>query len=153
MKKSNVISFLLGAIIFGSVGVVSAYSLLAKDIGYNPKDNAWKKANGDNITNVKEAIDELYSLNGGSSFNFNTTAFPANSLYKKEYDVEPNKYYVYLSKKTTNNVSKTGGDDLGVNLFVWSYDGGASKLYLGVIKSTSNKLTFSENVTIALLGS
>ena len=63
-----------------------------------------------------------------------------------------NTMFIY-QKKTTNNVSKTGGDDLGVNLFVWSYDGGASKLYLGVIKSTSNKLTFSENVTIALLGS
>ena len=59
-KKSNIFSFLLGAIIFGGIVGVSAYTILANDIGYTPKDSTWKKSNGEDITNVKDAIDELY---------------------------------------------------------------------------------------------
>ena len=60
-RKSNIFSFILGAIIFGSIGVVSAYTLYANDIEYTPKDTTWKKEDGSDITNVKEAIDELYN--------------------------------------------------------------------------------------------
>ena len=58
--KNNIIGFILGAVIFSSI-TVAAYSVLANDIGYTPKDNTWKKANGEDITNVKDAIDELYA--------------------------------------------------------------------------------------------
>ena len=54
--KKNIICFILGGIIF-STTLVSGYQLLAKDISYTPN---WTKENGDNITNVEEAIDELY---------------------------------------------------------------------------------------------
>ena len=59
--KSRIFAFVLGAILFGSIGVVSAYTIFANDIGYTPKDSTWKKSNGEDITNVKDAIDELYS--------------------------------------------------------------------------------------------
>ena len=59
-RKSNIFSFLLGAILFGGIGVVSAYTILANNIGYTPKDTTWKKTNGEDITNVKDAIDDLY---------------------------------------------------------------------------------------------
>ena len=58
--KSRIFAFILGAILFGGIGVVSAYTILANDIGYTPKDTTWKKSNGEDITNVKDAIDELY---------------------------------------------------------------------------------------------
>ena len=60
-KKSNIFSFLLGALIFTGITSVAAYSIFATDIGYTPSDSTWKKSNGEDITNVKDAIDELYT--------------------------------------------------------------------------------------------
>ena len=37
-KKSNIFSFLLGAIIFSGITSVAAYNILASDIGYTPKE-------------------------------------------------------------------------------------------------------------------
>lgn len=52
--KNPLLTFILGAIIFGGIGIVSAYTLFAGDIGYTPKDATWE------VDNVKDAIDELY---------------------------------------------------------------------------------------------
>ena len=53
-RKSNIFSFILGAVIFGSIGAVSAYALLAKDVSFNPSDSTWK------AKDVASALDELY---------------------------------------------------------------------------------------------
>ncbi len=52
-RKSNIFSFLLGAVIFGGIVGVSAYTIFANDIGYTPKDSTWK------VSNVSDAIDDL----------------------------------------------------------------------------------------------
>ena len=52
--KSRVFAFILGAITFGSIGVVAA-TYNAKQISYTPKDTSWK------VNNVRDAIDELYN--------------------------------------------------------------------------------------------
>ena len=52
--KNPLLTFILGALIFGSIGVVSAYTIFANDIGYTPKDTSWE------VDNVKDAIDDLY---------------------------------------------------------------------------------------------
>ena len=57
--KSRIFAFILGAIIFGSIGVYAS-SYLAKDISFTPKNTNWKKEDGTDITNVKDAIDDLY---------------------------------------------------------------------------------------------
>ncbi|MBR1416545.1 MAG: hypothetical protein IJ572_01860 [Bacilli bacterium] len=62
-KMSNILSFLLGAIIFGGIVGVSAYSFTSDDVEFTPKDSTWKKSNGEDIGNVKDAIDELYNYN------------------------------------------------------------------------------------------
>ena len=59
--KNPIFTFILGALIFTGITSVAAYSILANDIRYTPKDSTWKKSNGEDITNVKDAIDELYS--------------------------------------------------------------------------------------------
>ena len=66
MRKSNIFSFIVGAILFGCIGTVAAYNMLAKDIKYTPSDTTW------NVDNVEDAIDELrgYSLNKGSLLAF-----------------------------------------------------------------------------------
>lgn len=55
-RKSNIFAFVLGAIIFGGIVGVSAYTILANDIGYTPKDTTWE------VDNVKDAIDDLYKV-------------------------------------------------------------------------------------------
>ncbi len=35
--KSRIFAFVLGVIIFGGIGVVSAYTIFANDVGYTPK--------------------------------------------------------------------------------------------------------------------
>lgn len=64
--KSRIFAFILGTLIFSGITVVSAYTILANDIGYTPKDTTWKKSNGEDITNVKDAIDELYLKSNNS---------------------------------------------------------------------------------------
>ena len=59
MKKiitSRIFAFVLGALIFGG-GTVLAYNIFANQIGYSPN---WKASNGSDITNVEQALDELY---------------------------------------------------------------------------------------------
>ncbi len=57
-KKSNIFSFVLGALIFGSIGAVCATSLFdAKDVTFNPTDSSW------DAKDVKSALDDLYEGN------------------------------------------------------------------------------------------
>ena len=61
--KQRIIGFILGAVVFGSVGLVSGAILYqASEIGYTPKNNTWKKSNGDKIETIEDAIDELYNI-------------------------------------------------------------------------------------------
>lgn len=63
MKKlvnSKLFYFILGAIIFGSITSVLAYSFGANSVEYIPLDQNWKKQDGTSISNVKDAIDELH---------------------------------------------------------------------------------------------
>ena len=58
MKKysnSKIFSFILGAIIFGGIGVASAYTLFANNIGFTSRDTTW------NVDNTKDAIDDLHT--------------------------------------------------------------------------------------------
>ena len=58
MKKSNVFSFILGAVIFGSIGVLATSSILASNISFEPTDTEW------NVSTVQEAINDLYNRTG-----------------------------------------------------------------------------------------
>lgn len=96
--KNNIIGFILGAVIFSSI-TVAAYSVLANDIGYTPKDNTWKKANGEDITNVKDAIDELYGKANNSVLNIKISEFHSSRVSASSSasvtitDLTPNKSY------------------------------------------------------------
>ena len=56
MKKQVIISFILGAIIFGGVGTILAYKLGANQVGYTPNDQTW------NVSEVNTALDDLYDM-------------------------------------------------------------------------------------------
>lgn len=55
--NNSLFTFIIGAILFSFIGVVSAYTTTANNITFNPN---WKKQNGDEITNVNEAINDLF---------------------------------------------------------------------------------------------
>ena len=52
--KNNMIGFILGAIIFGGIGVY-ATQILAKDIKFTPTVESWK------VDNIEDAINDLYT--------------------------------------------------------------------------------------------
>ena len=53
LKKSNIISFILGALFFCGLGTVLAFSFFASDVGFKPHDDTW------NVDNVSSALDDL----------------------------------------------------------------------------------------------
>ena len=61
--KNRLFTFILGAIIFGGIGVYAA-TIAASQITYS-NTSGLKDANGNNVTNVQGAIDALYSKVSG----------------------------------------------------------------------------------------
>ena len=86
--KSRIFAFVLGAVIFGGLVGVSAYTIFANDIGYTPKDTTWKKSNGEDITNVKDAIDELYTK-ANSSFQKSTKYLDLTTINTLTFNFNP----------------------------------------------------------------
>lgn len=58
----TIIAFVLGIIIFGGATGVVAYGMGANQIGFTPKDSAWK------VNSVNEAIDDLYIKKAGENY-------------------------------------------------------------------------------------
>ena len=75
--KNNIIGFIIGLIVAGSIGVV-AYTINASDVSYTPKDNTW------HVNSVQEAISDLKK--NGTSKKFCTlksgTALTVGSMYE-----------------------------------------------------------------------
>ena len=63
--KKNILSFILGGLIFGIIGVGATYVYTARDISFLPSDENW------NVTNASEAIsslkDDLNTVNNNVS--------------------------------------------------------------------------------------
>ena len=53
--KKVVLGFILGGLIFGSIGIYAA-SYYAKDVSYEPSDASWE------VSNVNDAINSLYEM-------------------------------------------------------------------------------------------
>ena len=83
--KKGIIGFVLGAIIFGGIVGVSAYTIFANDIGYTPNDTTWKKSNGEDITNVKDAIDDLYTKASDNAFCEEWTEITGSTVTNTSY--------------------------------------------------------------------
>ena len=99
-RKSNIFAFILGAIIFGSIGVI-ATNYVANDVNFTPKDTAWKKEDGTDITNVKDALDNLYNRN--NSFCKKITGSKTTIGSKYECDPGDGKYRVFYVLKVNDN--------------------------------------------------
>ena len=102
LLKSRAVTIIVTACVCIVGTAYAAVSILASNIKYTPSDNSWKKANGDNITNVKEAIDELYTKTNSDfsvvllSENYNSGSNGMATLRTTEFS----KKYKYI--KLTN---------------------------------------------------
>ena len=94
--KSRIFAFVLGALIFSGITGVAAYTIFADNIGYTPSDSTWKKSNGEDITNVKDAIDELYIKANTTGGNLNY-----DILYQKQLNAS--NYGTYQYTITSND--------------------------------------------------
>ena len=115
--KKYIIGFILGALIFGGIVGVSAYTLFANDIGYTPKYSSWKKSNGEDITNVKDAIDELYTkANEGKTATEVATLTTQGATYTMQNDG----FIVGTAKETGDSMAKLFLDNKTLILSDWS---------------------------------
>ena len=101
LKKFNIFSFLLGIIISGCITGVFAYAFLATNVGYTPMDSTWKKLNDEEITNVKDALDELYFKIDQIVLD-NMTKLTDGVRYEGEY------FYIYTPPKIIWNQASEG---------------------------------------------
>ena len=85
IKKGYILSFVLGAILFSGITGVAAYTVLASDIGYTPKDTTWKTEDGKDITNVQDAIDSLY-IKGDKKMPDSIRLLLRGDSYSNSYD-------------------------------------------------------------------
>ena len=105
LTKSHIICFILGALIFGLVGVSAATYFPSNNVTY---DN---KASGLNSNNVQSAIDELYnsihnSITGGESILGNVPIVTSgDGLYKDEYEEGK---YTYKGTNPNNYITFNG---------------------------------------------
>ena len=56
LKNNSLFTFILGGLIFGSIGIYGANVYNSNSIEYNPTDSSWK------VSNVNDAINSLYSM-------------------------------------------------------------------------------------------
>ena len=157
IKKGYIYSFVLGAILFSGITTVVATSLLATDVEY--------KANNSNFTatNVKDALDELYTLSNKSLvfvkksdilFATGTTPTTQNiSLDAGKYvfiasgrSIEYGPRFSITSSNANNTITKIGDSVSFSNFDASAYangrGGGVLEIYEATIKEAST-ITFS----------
>lgn len=99
--KKPIFMFILGGIVFSGIAVLA--SIAATSITYEP---SWTKANGDPITNVKDALDELYIKKQFSSVTFvgkTTITGNTTSTYTFNEDIDLGLVIITAS----NNINDT----------------------------------------------
>lgn len=144
-RKSNIFSFILGSIIFGGIGVVSAHTIFATDIGYTSKSSTWK------VDNVKDAIDDLYE----KSQYVNGSNIEKIELGTLNYTFGSGSYSSYSDTKTIDvkEIIPLGYSTLSENNFSYEiyYVENGYVLNNRYLKSTLNNPTLSYNVNTGIL--
>ena len=78
--KKYIIGFLVGAIVFGSIGVTATVLYNSSEIGFTPSDSSW------NVNNVEDAINSLYNTPKGNTITVSVDTPGSNTII---YDFQP----------------------------------------------------------------
>ena len=108
--KKFILGLIIGAITFGTVGVYAALKYQASQVSYTPSDKTWK------VSNVEDAINDLYNNSGSSGINFDGGTFKASQLPTLE---KPGYKFLgwYTDKAKTNLVSADAVVDSNTKLY------------------------------------
>ena len=121
--KTRIFAFILGALIFSGITIASAYSLFASQIGYSPD---WKASDGFDITNVEQAMNELYTI-GNKTLSFSTNGW---TTYGGTGYVQNNGHAENIISNLTSNekylIQVLGGMEVtsNTNNITFSFEGG-----------------------------
>ena len=100
--KKNLISFVIGIVLFGSIGVYAIVTFQSKDVSYE------NKSSGLSSNNVQGAIDELYEectkvpTSGGTILDNEEIKTSGDGLYADEYEKGR---YIYKGKNVNNYIT------------------------------------------------
>ena len=137
--KNPIFTFILGILISGATVYAASYA--AKDISFTPKDSAWKKSNGEDITNVKDAIDELYSKNNGKECVQGSMKKNANKNIELDFGIVPTTFL--LTFNTDNTIwnifyNKNVSDNFYISLngLTNGYNSSSNKNNISVLSNT-----------------
>ena len=98
------VSIFVTTIIVGSVSVYAASQYFAKDINFTPTNENFKKENGEAITNVEDALNELYTTISKDVLNVlelkmrtlsNSRTYPSTTNYMI-FNTKLPEYYQYF---------------------------------------------------------
>ena len=139
--KNNLFSFILTAAIFLGIGAVFAFDYYAQNVGYTPRDDSWKKESGEDIDDVKDALDELYLINkvksdiitnvsfsnvlGNDNIKFNTSVEATDSgmVFGYHAFAIDSDQKIYSNMSTSNELTITGlTPNKSYNVYVIAYD-------------------------------
>ena len=175
-----IIGIVIGAILISGISVYATGQYLASQVEYNKNGQAKVSDALDDLysrtteldtikTNVNQttatAADiasgkKAYTKNGlitgeaFSNFKFDLSNYN-EKVYKKTYTVEKDKYYIFCKDTYENStrpsgVTVTGAEKLNFDKLIGWHDPNIV-CYLGIIKTTSTTVTFSDKVTIVKL--
>lgn len=99
--KNPIFTFILGALIFGGIIGVSAYTILANDIGYTPKDSTWE------VDNVKDAIDDLYGNIIKGELLYEGSVGDVTSLTTKSYEFTEKRNAILIVSASHGNYNSS----------------------------------------------
>ena len=102
--KKIMLGFILGGIVFGCVGIYAA-NYLASDISYTPSDESWE------VTNVSEALDELYENIDDSEIikkQYIFTSTDSNLFQTKDISIEDKEIVSYGIKSISLDLKGIG---------------------------------------------
>lgn len=98
------ISVIITALLFSAIGVYAGSQYLAKNIGFTPSSEDFKKANGEPIDNIEDAINVLYQKNssGKAILGYPTSSGDASWCVGKHAVYMPDKNYEGYGPSNTN---------------------------------------------------
>lgn len=124
--KNPLFTFILGAIIFGTISTVFAYSTFANDVDFSPKDIHW------NVGNVSDALDDLRNTTTDYVYGTITT-----SSYSTWLQIETG-----FEPRAVIGIIPTSGDYLGAFAYI------KDKSFVGYAKGNPKLYTHSADSTV-----
>ena len=148
MKKilnSEIFFFILGAIIFSSIGVVFAYSITASNIGFTPREVTW------NVNNVSSALDDIHDVSieklmalKSSDVKGTYRQAHGTSNYSLSANFSKGKYFVFAIRSGGGGINATNYSNVSAGgMGITATNGTCTTIDSYYFSSGGNSVTYS----------